>query len=127
MRPGTSSDEDPDRLLPRFRSAWEIRTHSVRLPGLHLPTATGKESLWEVLCEFPAGDQRQSSQSDLGHHSRMAVGLHQEQSKPGGSGPAYQSSGAGLDELLRTVLSIEVCSSSAPRQSGARSVGAAEI
>jgi len=56
----------------------------------------------------------------------LAASVHQEQSESGGPGPAYQSSSAGLDELLRTVLPVEVCAGPAPRQSGARGMGEME-
>ena len=37
---------------------------SVRLPRLHLPTATGEEPVGEVLRQLPAGDQHQGRQDD---------------------------------------------------------------
>ena len=65
---------------------------------------------WGKFCELPAGDEHQGRQGDSAHHPRMAVGLHQEQPAPGGPGPARQPGGAWLDELLRPVLPVEVCS-----------------
>src|SRR5271155_4262616 len=57
----------------------------------------------------------------------MADGVDQEQSVPGGLGEARQPDGAGLDQLLRPILSIEVCPGLATSQRGSRCVGAAEI
>ena len=127
VRSGASSHEDPDRVLQGRRSARGVRTRSVRLPRLHLPTSTGEESLGEALRELPAGDQHQGRQGDPSHHPRVAVGVHQEQSEPGGLGAARQPGGAWLDELLRPVLPVEVCSSPPPSQRGPCCMGATEI
>src|SRR5215208_916099 len=108
-------------------SARGARAHSVRLPGLHLPASTSKESSGEVLRELPPGDQHQVRQVDPRHHPEVADGIYQEQSEPGRSGAARQSVGSGLDELLRSVLPLEVCPSPALSQQGPGSMGATEV
>ena len=70
----------------------------------------------QVLHQLPAGDQHQGRQGDPADHSRMANGVHQEQPAPGGSGSPDQPGGAGLDELLRAVLPLEVHSSAPSSQ-----------
>jgi len=57
----------------------------------------------------------------------VADGLHQEQSAPGGPCAARKPVGARLDELLRAVLPLEVCSSAPPPQRGPGSMGATEV
>ena len=111
MRPGASSREDQDRVLQGRRPAGEPRTYQVRLPRLHLSTSTREESLGEVFYRLPAGDQQQGRQGDPADHSRVANGVHQEQPAAGGSGSPDQPGGAGMDELLRAVLPLEVHSS----------------
>src|SRR5208337_5013209 len=44
-----------------------------------------------------------------------------------GPGSSHQPSGAGLDELLRALLSLEVCSGASSSQRGSRSMGATEV
>ena len=95
----------------------------VRLPRLHLPTSTGEESLGQVLRELPAGDQHQGRQGDPQDHPRMADGVHPEQPAPGGPGALRQPVGAGLDELLRAVLPVEVRPGPPPPQRGPRGDG----
>lgn len=41
----------------------------------------------EILCQLPAGDERQGRQAGPANHPGMADGLHQEQPEPGGPGP----------------------------------------
>jgi len=50
----------------------------------------------------------------------VATGFHQEQAVTGGSGATRQPCGPWLDELLRAVLSLAVCSSPPVPQRGAR-------
>ena len=52
QRAGASSHEDPGRLLQGRRPAGAARTHRVRLPRLHLPTATGEEPVEAILISF---------------------------------------------------------------------------
>src|SRR5271157_4583113 len=94
---------------------------------VQLPTSPGKESPWEVLCELPSGDEHQGRQGDSRNHSQVANGLHQEQPAPGGSRAPHRSVGTRLDELLRPVLPIEVCSSPSPSQRGPGWMGATEV
>src|SRR6476660_7409525 len=53
LRSGASSHEDPDRVLQGRRSAGDARTHRVRLPRLHLPTAMGEEPVGMLLRQLP--------------------------------------------------------------------------
>ncbi len=64
---------------------------------------------------------------DSGHDSSMALGIHQEQSTPGGPRASRQSGGPGLGELLRPILSVEVCRRAPASEHGPRGVGATEI
>src|SRR3954464_7766470 len=127
MRSGASSHEDPDRLLQGRRPAGDARTHRVRLPRLHLPTATGEEPVGAILHQLPAGDQHQGRDGDPADRPRLADGVHQEQPAPGGSGSPCEPGSAGLAELLRAVLSLAVRSGAPLLQRGPREMGAAEV
>src|SRR4051812_19554792 len=116
LRSGASSHEDPDRLLQGRRPAGDARTHRVRLPRLHLPTATGEEPVGAILRQLPAGDQHQGRDGDPADRPRLADGVHQEQPAPGGSGSPCEPGGAGLAELLRAVLSLAVRSGAPSRE-----------
>ena len=99
-RPGSST--------ARTTTGRGARTHRVRLPRLHLPTATGEEPVGAILRQLPAGDQHQGRDGDPADHPQLADGVHQEQPAPGGSGSPCEPGGAGLAELLRAVLSLAV-------------------
>src|SRR5262244_93838 len=62
-----------------------------------------------------------------GLHSRVADGVHQKQPATGGLGSPHEPGGAGLDELLRAVLPLEVRSGAPSYQRGSRALGATEI
>jgi len=63
---------------------------------------------------LPKGHQ-QSSPKRFRLPPRLEARVHQEQSQAGEAGQAYQSGGAGLDELLRAALSLEVWNGPCPR------------
>src|SRR5262249_52536664 len=88
---------------------------------------TGEEAMGRVLCEFPAGDQHQVRPRGPENYSRVADGVHQKQPATGGLGSPHEPGGAGLDELLRAVLSLEVRSGAPSYQRGSRALGATEI
>src|SRR5262245_34589080 len=60
-------------------------------------------------------------------YSRVADGVHQKQPATGGLGSPHEPGGAGLDELLRAVLPLEVRSGAPSYQRGSRALGATEI
>ncbi len=109
------------------RSSPDPRGSSAPSTGLHLPTSTSEESLGEVLRELLAGDEHQGRQGGPRDHPRMADGIDQEQPAPGRPRAARQPGGAGLDELLRAVLPLEVRPGPSPPQRGPRSMGATEV
>src|SRR4029453_1355255 len=57
----------------------------------------------------------------------LAPGIHQEQSTPGGPRAIRQSKDTGLGELLRPILSVEVCARAPASERGPRCMGATEI
>ena len=101
----------PEKTRIVYCKEDDPRAYQVRLPRLHLSTSMREESLGEVFYRLPAGDQQQGRQGDPADHSRVANGVHQEQPASGGSGSPDQPGGAGMDELLRAVLPLEVHSS----------------
>ncbi len=105
---GAAPHQDPHRVLQGRRPAWGVRTRAVRLPWVHLPTSTGKESLGEVLRELSAGDQHQGCQGNTQDDPRLAHFHPLEQSPTRGSCAIRQPGGPWLDELLRSVLPVLV-------------------
>src|SRR5262252_1288249 len=108
-------------------TAGNVREYQVRLPRVLLPPSTSEEPVGKVFRKFPAGDQRQGRHGDTPDHPQLADGVHQEQPAPGGSGELHQPCGAGLAELLRAVLSLEVHSGAPAFQRGPRTMGAMEV
>ena len=70
------------------------------------------QNRWEKdFLRLPAGDQHQGRQANSADHPRMADGVHQATLTPGGVfGPTDPPGGARVDELLRPLLPIDVCS-----------------
>ena len=87
----------------------------------------GQESVGRLLCQLPAGDQRQSGEGDPQDHPRLADGLDEEQSEARGLGSPEQPGGTRLDELLRAFLSVEVRSGALTPEQGPCALGATEI
>src|SRR5712691_7644276 len=127
MQAGATPNQDTYHLLQGRRPAWGVRTRSVRLSRVHLPTSTGEESLGEVFHQLSPRDQHQSSQEDPQDDPGMADGRYPEQSTTGRSCAIHQPDRSRLDELLRAVLPVVVRTGSSLHQRGPCRMGATEI
>ncbi len=122
-----------DDVIVHCRSEAEARTVLEAIRGrlaecgLELHSTKSEEPVGRVLCEFPAGDQHQVRPGGPENYSRVADGVHQKQPATGGLGSPHEPGGAGLDELLRAVLPLEVRSGAPSYQRGSRALGATEI
>ena len=117
----------PKSSTAKTMTAGRVRGSQVRLSWLYLPTSAGQESVGALLRQLLAGDQYPGGEGGAQDHPPVADGIDPEQSSPGRSGPPGQSGGAGLDELLRALLSLEVRSGAASCERGSRPLGATEI
>ena len=125
VRSDASSDEDADGLLQGRQPPRRVRTHHVRLSGVHLPTPTSHESAGETICQFPPGDKSQGRQTDSG----QVPGLATSPDVParGRRGPHHQPRGARMGAVLRPLLSVTVLGGAPPCQPRPRRMGPPEV
>src|SRR2546428_6875087 len=104
MQAGATPNQDTYHLLQGRRPAWGVRTRSIRLSRVHLPTSTGEESLGEVLHQLSPRDQHQSSQEDPQDDPGMAAGHIPREQACTPASIIHRLAHSPLNELLRAVL-----------------------
>ena len=127
VRSGASSDEDPDRLLQGRRPAGEHEHIAFDFLGYTFQPRRAKNRWGKFFVSFLPAISTKAAKAIRTTIREWRLASTRNNQRLEDLARARQPGGAGLDELLRPVLPVEVRAGPPASQRGPRSVGATEI
>ena len=118
-------DKDEGRVLPGHETPRGLRAHQLRLPRLHLPGSPGQGSagvLHELLTGHECQGEEGEGQADQGLAPQPSQWFGPVRPRPG-----HQSPGPRLDQLLRSLLSLQVVFPRKAHRRASGQMGHAEV